>query len=199
MILNIGSYGVCFSGIVVVKKTHNGINFFGYKIFVFFFADKGFINLSFVAWYTDNDKDNEYEMTIAQEGGVIANENSSYLCCDVACVSGLENLYTDTVTNMTSFFYQYGQKGFGGHVLELGDYFNTTNVIKFDNMFSSMGHMFNKIEVNLGKSFDVSNARSSSDVFHINNGNVGISKIIVPNESVEKWVRNNVGNITVER
>ena len=36
-------------------------------------------NGSVMAWYTDKDNDGKYEMTIGQNGGVVANVNSSYL------------------------------------------------------------------------------------------------------------------------
>ena len=55
-------------------------------------------NGSVMAWYTDIDNNGRYEMTIGQDGGVVANPNSSYLFCDLDLVTGLDNLYTTGVT-----------------------------------------------------------------------------------------------------
>lgn len=64
-------------------------------------------NGSVMAWYTDEDQDGLYEMTIGQLGGVVANPNSSFLFADMSYVTGLEELYTTGVTDMSYMFYRY--------------------------------------------------------------------------------------------
>ena len=58
-----------------------------------------------MAWYTDVDNDGLYEMTVGQDGGVVANPNSSYLFADMSWITGLENLYTTGVTDMSYTFH----------------------------------------------------------------------------------------------
>ena len=66
-------------------------------------------NGSVMAWYTDKDNDGKYEMTIGQNGGVVANVNSSYLFSSIKneeenepFLVGIENLDTSHVENMRS-------------------------------------------------------------------------------------------------
>ncbi len=145
-------------------------------------------NKSVIAWYTDVDNDDYYEMTIAQEGGVIANEDSSYFCSEMIEIRGLENLYTDNVKDLTRAFYEYmpGTND-GSDYLDLGDYFNTSKVEIFDEMFGRTGSIFNRVTIRLGKQFDVGNCKSAEHVFFqaLNNK---IKSIIVSNQDVETWV-----------
>lgn len=68
-------------------------------------------NGKYLAWYEDSDSDGYYEVTIAGNGGVVANSNSTYLFSyigyngdDTTVFYGLENLDTGLVTNMRSLF-----------------------------------------------------------------------------------------------
>ena len=65
----------------------------------------------YLAWYEDNDGDGYEEVTIAGNGGVVANTNSSYLFAhigydvkDTVEIKGIENLDTGLVTNMRDMF-----------------------------------------------------------------------------------------------
>ena len=66
----------------------------------------------YIAWYEDNDSDGYYEVTIAGNGGVVANSASNYLFSyigyngdDTTVFYGLENLDTGLVTKMSEMFY----------------------------------------------------------------------------------------------
>ena len=65
----------------------------------------------YLAWYEDSDSDGYYEVTIAGNGGVVANSNSSYLFSyigyngnDTTVFYGLEILDTGLVTDMGYMF-----------------------------------------------------------------------------------------------
>ena len=69
-------------------------------------------NGMYLAWYEDSDNDGYYEVTIAGDGGVVANSNSSYLFSYIGygvenqeiAITGLQNLETGLVTNMGRMF-----------------------------------------------------------------------------------------------
>ena len=108
-------------------------------------------NGSVIAWYTDTDNNGRYEMTIGQDGGVVANPNSSYLFCDLDLVTGLDNLYTTGVTDMSNMFRNYSLKG--QDLLDLGDNFDTSSVKKMNGMFANFGITAKKSNLRLGKAF----------------------------------------------
>ncbi len=108
-------------------------------------------NGSVIAWYTDTDNNGRYEMTIGQDGGVVANPNSSYLFCDLDVVTGLDNLYTTGVTDMSNMFRNYSLKG--QDLLDLGDNFDTSSVKKMNGMFANFGITAKKSNLRLGKAF----------------------------------------------
>ena len=108
-------------------------------------------NGSVIAWYTDTDNNGRYEMTIGQDGGVVANPNSSYLFCDLDLVTGLDNLYTTGVTDMSNMFRNYSLKG--QDLLDLGDDFDTSSVKKMNGMFANFGITAKKSNLRLGKAF----------------------------------------------
>ena len=108
-------------------------------------------NGSVMAWYTDIDNNGRYEMTIGQDGGVVANPNSSYLFCNLDLVTGLDNLYTTGVTDMSNMFRNYSLKG--QELLDLGDNFDTSSVKKMNGMFANFGIMAKKSNLRLGKAF----------------------------------------------
>ncbi len=98
-------------------------------------------NGSVMAWYSDQDGDGRYEMTIGQDGGVIANENSSYLFSQINMriqdreplpATGLENLDTSHVTNMS---FMFADSNGSGKEFSLGDKFDTSKVTDMSNMF----------------------------------------------------------------
>ena len=69
-------------------------------------------NGMYLAWYEDSDNDGYYEVTIAGDGGVVANSNSRYLFGNIGydvkdqevTITGLENLETGLVTDMHAMF-----------------------------------------------------------------------------------------------
>lgn len=68
-------------------------------------------NGKYLAWYTDTDGNGYYEVTIAGEGGVVANTNSTNLFAYIGYgteketkITGLENIDTGLVTNMSGMF-----------------------------------------------------------------------------------------------
>ena len=109
-------------------------------------------NGSVMAWYTDKDKDGLYEMTIGQEGGVVANPNSCYLFCDLSDINGMGNLYTSGVTDMSYMFLDYGANG-KNSALDLEDNFDTSNVKRMDGMFAHLGAYSEYYSLRLGKAF----------------------------------------------
>ncbi len=117
-------------------------------------------NGSVMAWYKDEDSDGKYELYIGQEGGVKANIDSSY-----------------TFNNFTS--------------LESIDltYFNTSNVVNMNNMFSRTGYVDNSVfTLDLGPNFDTSSVIDMSSMFYstgygglnftLNLRNIDTSKVI---------------------
>ena len=135
-------------------------------------------NKSVMAWYTDEDKNGLYEMTIGQDKGVVANSNSAYLCCDVGRVNGIENLYTTGVKDMSYMFFQYrADAPFEKAVLDLEDNFDTSAVENMDGMFWYTSHMFSAITLRLGKAFQFDNVKSSVLAFQL--GESSNNKILV--------------------
>ncbi len=146
-------------------------------------------NESVMAWYTDFDMDNQYEMVIAQEDGVVANPNSSYLFCEINRVTGLEHLYTTEVTNMSSMFLNYGLPDTlqreGEIYLDLGDNFDTSNVENMDDMFRGIG-LWDDATIRLGKAFSVAKVTDSLGMFAL--PEMGYNYVLVPNETVRNWI-----------
>ncbi len=144
-------------------------------------------NGSVMAWYTDQDSDNYYEMVIAQEGGVVANTNSSYLLCDVEWVTGLEHLYTSDVVDMSYMFFNMGRcrTNQEREVLDFGDNFDTSTVEKMDLMF--YGAMpLREATIRLGRAFCVRNVKSA--VLAFSYGEYGMANYIVSSEELKNWI-----------
>ncbi len=147
-------------------------------------------NGSVMAWYTDQDLDNYYEMVIAQEGGVVANPNSSYLLCDIGWVTGLEHLDTSNVTDMSYMFCGFGymhSKQQGNWCLDLGDCFDTSNVEKMDSMFLEFAPL-QRATLRLGKSFCVDKVTTAIGAFC--EAEEGEYDIIVSDTEVRDWIVN---------
>ena len=96
-------------------------------------------NGMYLAWYEDSDNDGYYEVTIAGNGGVVANSYSTGLFKQIGCgvenqevkITGLENLETGLVTNMSYMFDNC--KATNLNVSK----FNTENVTNMYGMFSN--------------------------------------------------------------
>jgi len=63
-------------------------------------------NNGIIAWYTDEDNNGKYELYLAQDGGVVANPDSSYLFMNFNNVKSMDlsNFDTSKVTNMPRMF-----------------------------------------------------------------------------------------------
>ena len=93
-----------------------------------------------IAWYTDIDNDNRYELYIGQEGGVKANIDSSYLFFYFPNLEliDLTNFDTTNVTNMSYMFMNAGGASQTFSIVGLDD-FDTSSVINMENMFCTVG------------------------------------------------------------
>jgi len=92
-------------------------------------------NGSIIGWYIDSDSDGLYEVTIGQDGGVVANPNSSYLFTLLVNLSSIDftNFNTSYVTNMSRMFY-------GNVSLKSLDLrkFDVSNVTDMSHMFAGI-------------------------------------------------------------
>ena len=110
----------------------------------------------YVAWYETNE-DGYYEVTIAGNGGVVANSNSRHLFANVGYevegteIVGIENLDTGLVTDMSYMFY-YANKI---TALDLST-FDTSNVTDMSAMFRECRDL-TKLDI---KNFETSNVTS---------------------------------------
>ena len=100
---------------------------------------------SIIAWYTDNDSDSYYEVTIASENRIKANEDSEALFAyigynvpDETTIVGISNLDTTSVTSMRKMFFYCGYQSM--RELDLGSNFDTSNVTDMGNMFERCGY-----------------------------------------------------------
>ena len=116
----------------------------------------------YLGWYEENEN-GYYEVTIAGEGEIVANKNSSYLFANIGygitdeevTITGLENLDTELATNMNNMFYNC-------KVEELNvNSFDTSSVTTMWRMFSSC----QTSSLNL-VNFNTSNVKNMSDMFN---------------------------------
>ena len=114
-------------------------------------------NNGIIAWYTDEDNNGKYELYLAQDGGVVANPDSSYLFMNFNNVKSMDlsNFDTSKVTNMESMFYYTKIDN-----LNLSS-FNTSNVTNMTNMFYGSSNL---TSLNLSN-FDTSNVTNMSGMF----------------------------------
>lgn len=115
-------------------------------------------NGSVMAWYTDEDNDNLYELYIGQDGGVIANPDSSHLFSGFRKATSIDvsNLNTNLVTNMRSMFFDCRLLA----SLNLSN-FDTSKVTNMEGMFAQD---FSVNPLNIS-SFDTSNVTNMSAMF----------------------------------
>ena len=113
-------------------------------------------NGEIMAWYTDNDSNNLYELYIGQNGGVIANPNSSYLFHRFINGTSVDvsNLSTSLVTNMKGMF--------AGACVSGQHYRSFVNIVGLENFdvsnVTNVGLMFLEIRE---ESIDLSNWNTS--------------------------------------
>lgn len=120
-------------------------------------------NGRYLAWY-EGDEENGYDVTIAGEGGVVANSSSEYLFKNIGSgikngevtVTGLENLDTEAVTgSMASMF-----ENCKASSLNLSK-FDTSDVTGMSSMFSNCTNL---TSLDLS-SFDTSNVKNMDSIF----------------------------------
>ena len=153
-------------------------------------------NKSVMAWYVDGDGDGDYEMTIGQEGGVVANPDSSYLFYGISFgsdeaepVCGLENLYTSEVKDMSYMFACLGAMNQKFEFLNLGNWFETSNVENMEVMFATVGSFYFK-ELRLGEKFNVSKVTNAILMFEADGLRCGIYDVrcYVNSEELKQWI-----------
>ena len=168
-------------------------------------------NGEIMAWYTDNDSNNLYELYIGQIGGVIANPNSSTLFQNYRNVTAIDvsNFDTSLVTSMNRSFQSCEKIGLlnmtafdtsnvttmnntfqGCHNLvtvQLGEKWNTSKVT---NMSATFYNCFNLSNIDYGK-FDTSNVIDMSYIFTIESN---VTRDI--NLNLSTWDTSKVTNIS---
>ncbi len=151
-------------------------------------------NKSVLAWYEDDDNDRIFEMTIGQEGGVIANSNSDYLFCDIqgteagVVVEGLEYLYTNEVISMKKLFQRAGVYGKKCYV-DLGDYFDTSKVTDMTDIFNWAAFSSTDNKLRFGAAFSMMQVTQCRELIG------GFDHVYVPNEQMKEWLIRVQGNV----
>ena len=116
-------------------------------------------NGSVMAWYIENERGLN-DLYIAQEEGVIANQDSSYLfgyMSNLTSINGLEYFDTSNVTSMYSMF-----NGCSRLTSVDLSHFNTSNVTSMSSMFYNCSGL---TELDLSH-FDASNVTTMNSMFH---------------------------------
>ena len=119
-----------------------------------------------IAWYTDVDNDNKYELYIGQEGGVRANIDSSNtfsLFANLELID-LTNFDTSNVTNMSYMFYLTGTSVETFNIVGL-DGFDTSSVTNMSYMFGAMGTRTTILNVGNLDNWDTSKVVDMSGMF----------------------------------
>jgi len=120
---------------------------------------------SIMAWYYDLDANGLYEVYIGQNGGVIANKNSTGLFSNLTKLKriNLEHLNTSRVTNMYQMFAITATSDVLASLLTDLDLsnFDTSNVINMSYMFSEL-RLLTSLNVS---SFDTSNVTTMKCMF----------------------------------
>ena len=123
---------------------------------------------SIIAWRTSTAP---YTVYISSDDEIFANQNSSYLFSAIgsgsnstatAAVTGLNLLNVKSVTNMIAMFANFGSTAMTS--LELGDTFDTSNVVYMTNMFSNCGKT-NMSIFTLGSNFNTAKFTDMSGMF----------------------------------
>ena len=119
----------------------------------------------YLAWYEGNEE-NGYDVTIAGEGGIVANSNSAYLFRNIGSgitdtnievtITGLEYLDTGLVTGSMEYMFE-NCKATSLNVSK----FNTSNITNMTYMFSNCTNL---ISLDLSK-FDTHNVTNMGDMF----------------------------------
>ena len=135
----------------------------------------------YLGWYEQNEN-GYYDVTIAGEGEIVANRNSSYLFANIGygitdeevTITGLEYLDTGLVTSMSQMFYNCKVEE-----LNISD-FNTSNVTNIQSMFNGCNSLtsldlsnFNISKVtNMYFMFNGCSSMTELNISNFNTGNV---------------------------
>ena len=120
-----------------------------------------------MAWYTDEDNDNVYELYIGQEDGVKANPDSSYVFSNFTNVNyiDLSNFDTSNVTDMSDMFSMTGNPVSRLEIVGL-DNFDTSNVTNMGRMFFKTGYNATTWDIGDISNWDTSKVNNMSSMFN---------------------------------
>ncbi|MBR1385425.1 MAG: BspA family leucine-rich repeat surface protein [Bacilli bacterium] len=123
-------------------------------------------NGSVMAWYKDDDSNGKYELYIGQDGGVIANPNSSYAFSNFKNVTtiDLSNYITSLVGNMKYMFYNTGYNAASFNITGLNN-FNTSKVKDMQKMFNNTGYSATTWSIGDLSDWDTSNVTNMAFMF----------------------------------
>ncbi|MDD4406890.1 MAG: BspA family leucine-rich repeat surface protein [Bacilli bacterium] len=143
-------------------------------------------NNTIIAWYENTGIDGRYKVTIAQNAGVIANENSSYLFSNLPYLKtlNLNNFDTKFVTNMSNMFNNIGSLSSTLDIIGLEN-LDTSSVTNMSDMFNSFGQNKNDLHLDLS-SWDTSNVLNTSYMFN---------KVNLVNLNLSLWNINKITNM----
>ncbi len=122
-------------------------------------------NGSIIAWYTDRDNDNLYELYLGQDGGVVANYNSSgvFEYFTNVTTTDFSNFNTQYAERMSDMFYYFGSNVSAVN-LDLSSW-NTSSLTTTDYIFNKAGYnTADDFIVNI-TGWDTSNVTKMSDMF----------------------------------
>ena len=114
---------------------------------------------SVMAWYTDTDKNNMYELYIGADGGVAANKDASYMFAGLYNLVSIDMTYLDTGHSTSTegmFYYLTNLKS-----LDLSN-LDTSNVTNMSKMFY---YVVGVGDLDL-RTFDTSNVTDMSEMFY---------------------------------
>ena len=123
-------------------------------------------NGSVMAWYKDDDSNGKYELYIGQDGGVLANPNSSYTFSNFKNVTtiDLSNYSTTLVGNMKYMFYNTGYNSTSFSITGLNS-FNTLKVKDMQYMFNNTGYSATTWNIGELSSWDTSSVTTMYGMF----------------------------------
>ena len=118
-----------------------------------------------IAWYTDSDNDNLYELYIGEVGGVKANSNSSYTFSYFKKVATIDltNFDTKYATDMGYMFYYAGFSA-TSFTTDVSN-FNTSNVTTLWHMFDGCGYNSTSWSIGNLDDWNTSNVTKMISVF----------------------------------
>ena len=121
---------------------------------------------SVMAWYTDNDNDEMYEVYIGANGKVVANPDSTNAFTDLEELHSinLDNLDISNITNMSGMFSSIG-RNVDNIDISFIENWDVSNVTNMKNLFSGVG--YNSTTINLGdlSNWDTGNVTDMSHMF----------------------------------